>query len=76
MCAYPGIEYYRFNCLSKPPSPSENIRKGRMQIRLNDDAANKSGRDRRCAVSILYLQLDLPSAATAAPENVFKFVIK
>jgi len=77
MGAYPGIEYFLFYCLSKPLSPSTDISKGRMYINkvwLYDEAANKAGsRDRRCAVSISYLQLDLP---TWAFENLFKFVFK
>jgi len=56
VAAYPGIEYFYFYCLSKPPSPSADISKGRMYINkvwLYDEAANKTGAgDRRCAVSI------------------------
>lgn len=71
---YPGMEYFNFHCLSKSPSASEDIRKGRMYIRIYAEGTNKAGgRDRRCAVSIICLQLGLLAGAY---ENLFKLVIK
>ncbi|XP_003241395.1 uncharacterized protein LOC100576025 [Acyrthosiphon pisum] len=50
-CRDNAIEYFRFYCLSKSPSPSEDIRKGLMYIKLYDDAFHKvERRNRRCAV--------------------------
>ncbi|CAI6356732.1 unnamed protein product [Macrosiphum euphorbiae] len=50
-CNNSAIEYFRFYCVSKSPSPSEDIRKGRMYIKLYDDGVRKVERkNHRCAV--------------------------
>lgn len=76
MDAYLGVVYYHFYCISNAPSPSADIKKGRMfisQVWPYDEAANNT-EDIRCAVSILLfcLQLGLP---TGAFKNLFKISI-
>jgi len=53
MDAYLGREYFHFYCVSRPPSPSADIKKGRMFISKvwPYDEADKNTETHRCAVS-------------------------
>jgi len=79
MDTYIGVEYFHFYCISKPPSPLVDIKKGRMFISKvwpYDEAANNT-ENLRCAVSILFFFYNwVYQLAHLKTYLNFKFIIK
>jgi len=50
---YTDMEHYHFNCVLKPPSPSDDFDKGRVYVRLYGPATKTTGKiNIKCAVSV------------------------